>query len=311
MKKEDERIAKIFDDIFRFKKRKSTASVSVSGNDEESENLPAQLVRMISELQSYVIANEKNGKQLKRKNAELIQKVINLNNQLDAVNHELETLSYSVSHDLRAPLRAVDGFTKILEEDYVKSLDDEAKRILTVIQYNANKMSRLIENLLIFSRIGKKEINNSSIDMNFLVDCAIMEVNKAIKHNAKLKVGGMVSVVADYGMIQQVFINLISNAIKFSSNEKLPSVEISSAAKKNEVIFTIKDNGVGFNMKYADKLFGVFQRLHSEEEFEGTGMGLAIVRRIINKHAGRVWAESEIGKGAEFHFALPVISIEK
>ena len=225
--------------------------------------------------------------------------------QIKAVNKELEAFTYSVSHDLRAPLRAIDGYAQMMDEDYSKVLDEEGRRLLSVIQYNANKMGTLIDDLLDFSRLGKKEVQKTNLNMNELAKGAWIDLNKSVKHKAEVKIGKLPPAKGDYGLIHQVLVNLISNGIKYSSKTKRPLVEIKSEQKDGELIYSVKDNGAGFDMQYAHKLFGVFQRLHKTEEFEGTGVGLAIVQRIINKHSGKVWAEAEVGKGATFYFSLP------
>ena len=225
--------------------------------------------------------------------------------RLDAVNKELESFSYSVSHDLRAPLRAIDGYTKILEEDYGKIFDDEGKRLFGTVQENAKKMGNLIDDLLAFSRLGKKEIQKTYVDMNELAEEVLTDLNKSVKHNAQVKIRNLHPVYADYALLHQVFVNLISNAIKYSSKTENPVVEISSEKKDGTIVYLVKDNGTGFDMKYANKLFGVFQRLHRSKDFEGTGVGLAIVQRIINRHNGKIWAEAVLNKGAKFYFSLP------
>lgn len=224
--------------------------------------------------------------------------------KLLAVNKELEAFSYSVSHDLRAPLRAINGYAEILNEDYGTKLDDEGKRIIEIISDNATRMGILIDELLSFSRLGRKEIQMTEINMNKLVEEVMVELNKSMPHHAKIKIGKLHEAKADYGLLRQVMFNLISNAVKYSSKKKIPVVEISSEEKKNEIIFSVKDNGAGFDMQYADKLFGVFQRLHSQDEFEGTGVGLAIVQRIISRHKGRSWAEGKVNEGAVFYFSI-------
>lgn len=224
--------------------------------------------------------------------------------QLLAVNKELESFSYSVSHDLRAPLRAVSGYAQMMHEDYGSKLDDEGRRVLDAIKYNAAKMGTLIDDLLAFSRLGRKEVMKTEINMNELLEGVMIDMNKSVTHKARLKIGKLHSVKADYGLLHQVVYNLVSNALKYSSKKEKPVVEISSREEGQEIIFSVKDNGAGFDMKYANKLFGVFQRLHAQSEFEGTGVGLAIVQRIISKHGGRVWAQAEPGKGATFYFSL-------
>ncbi|MBI3233203.1 MAG: PAS domain S-box protein [Bacteroidetes bacterium] len=224
--------------------------------------------------------------------------------QLEAANKELEAFSYSVSHDLRAPLRAIDGYTKILEEDYEKVFDNEGRRLLSIVQKNAQKMGNLIDDLLAFSRLGKKEIQKTSINMNELVEEVLEDLNKSIKHNAIVTIHNLHPVHADYALFRQVFTNLISNGIKYSSKTEKPVVEISSEEAEGNIVYVVKDNGVGFDMNYVNKLFGVFQRLHRSEDFEGTGVGLAIVHRIVNRHGGKVWAEGALNEGAAFYFSV-------
>jgi PAS domain S-box-containing protein len=225
--------------------------------------------------------------------------------QLEEVNKELESFSYSVSHDLRAPLRAINGYAELLEDKYTKALDETGKNFLKTIRDNAKKMGQLIDDLLSFSKLGEKIIDKTDLDMNSLVREVLTDLNKIMNHNAQIKVDKLSPARGDQALIRQVFINLISNGIKYSSKKAKPIVEITSVMNENEVIYVVKDNGEGFDMAYAHKLFGVFQRLHSESEFEGTGVGLAIVHRIINKHGGKIWAEGEVGIGATFKFTLP------
>lgn len=241
----------------------------------------------------------------KKLNEELEKKVEERTEQLQEVNKELEAFTYSVSHDLRAPLRAVNGYAKMIEEDYSSVLNDEGKRLLSVVQHNARKMGILIDDLLAFSRLGKQDIQKTNLDMSELAEGALIELNKSIKHKAEVKIYKLHPTQGDYGLISQVMVNLISNAIKYSSRKEEPCVEICSEQKDNHIVYSVKDNGVGFDMKYAHKLFGVFQRLHRMEEFEGTGVGLAIVQRIVHKHGGRVWADAKINEGAVFYFSLP------
>lgn len=244
--------------------------------------------------------------EIRELNRKLERKVIAGTEQLIAANKELESFSYSVSHDLRAPLRAIDGYTRMIEEDYGKLLDEEGKRLLETVQSNAKRMGVLIDDLLAFSRLGKKDLLKTNVNMTVNASAALTEINKNVDHRAAVIVEDLLPVQADYAMISQVFINLISNAIKYSRKKDKPVIRLHSERVKNEIIYSISDNGAGFDMQYANKLFGVFQRLHSVEEFEGTGVGLAIVHRIITKHEGRVWAEGKSGEGATFYFALPV-----
>jgi PAS domain S-box-containing protein len=224
---------------------------------------------------------------------------------LNELNLELEAFSYSISHDLRAPLRAMNGYAQILEEDYASGINEEGRRLLKAIKYNSQKMGILIDELLTFSRLGRKEIKKSTVDMNELTEGVIRELNNENPNKAQIHFTELHPVVVDYGLIHQVMHNLLSNAIKYSSGKETPDVEISSRIEEKEVIYEVKDNGVGFNMKYADKLFGVFQRLHNSDEFEGVGVGLAIVKRVVIRHGGSVWAEGVLNKGATFGFSIP------
>jgi PAS domain S-box-containing protein len=225
--------------------------------------------------------------------------------QLEEANRELEAFSYSVSHDLRAPLRAINAYSNILEEDFHALLDEEGKRMLTAIKLNALKMGNLIDDLLEFAKLGNESLRKTSIDMNSLVHEVWFDLEKAMSHKAVIKTGKLDSIIADYPLLKQVLVNLISNAIKYSSKKENPIIVIGSQIENDHVIYTVQDNGEGFDMKYAGKLFGVFQRLHTNEQFEGTGVGLAIVHRIISKHGGTISAEGQVGKGATFSFTLP------
>jgi PAS domain S-box-containing protein len=225
--------------------------------------------------------------------------------QLEITNKELESFSYSVSHDLRAPLRALGGYSKIIEEDYSPVLDPEAKRLLGNIQANARKMGTLIDDLLAFSRLGRKEILRSQVDVHQMVENILSEFDRSSESPATIKVNPLPVAEADQALLQQVWMNLISNAIKYSRKKDKPEIEIGSMHSEIETIYYVKDNGSGFDMKYADKLFGVFQRLHKPNEFEGTGVGLAIVHRIITKHGGKIWADAKKNEGAAFYFTIP------
>ncbi|OFY72088.1 MAG: hypothetical protein A3G23_06915 [Bacteroidetes bacterium RIFCSPLOWO2_12_FULL_37_12] len=234
------------------------------------------------------------------------EKVENINQDLIVVNKELDAFTYSVSHDLRAPLRAVYGYAQILNEDYGTKLDTEGKRIIGTICKNAERMGVLIDELLAFSKLGRRELQKREIDMNVLTKGVLTELNKLMAHKAKINISKLHVVKADYSLIQQVMFNLISNAIKYSSMKEYSHIEIFSKEIKQDIVFSVKDNGAGFDMKYYDKLFGVFQRLHKQNEFEGIGVGLAIIQRIILKHGGKVWAEGKVGEGATFNFSLTI-----
>jgi light-regulated signal transduction histidine kinase (bacteriophytochrome) len=240
-------------------------------------------------------------------NEELEQKVLQRTNLLEAANKELEAFSYSVSHDLRAPLRSVHGFTKILMEDYEDKLDEEGRRICGIISSSANQMGELIDDLLSFSRIGRTSLNHSSIDMKKMTRVLFEGITSpSERKRIELRIGKLPNSFGDVKLLGQVWTNLISNAIKYTSKNEVAKITVGSTSSDKMITYSIKDNGVGFDMKYVHKLFGVFQRLHSEAEFEGNGVGLAIVQRIILKHGGQVWAEGEPGKGATFYFSLPV-----
>ena len=244
--------------------------------------------------------------QLRNYNKDLEQRVILRTEQLETANKELESFSYSVSHDLRAPLRAVHGYTKILLEDFSDTLDDEGRRICGIISGSATQMGELIDDLLSFSRIGRSELSASVIDMKKMTGVIFEGITSPTeRERIKLKIGKLQKTYGDVKLMGQVWTNLISNAIKYTSKNVVSEIQIGSSVSDNMVTYFIKDNGVGFDMQYSHKLFGVFQRLHSESEFEGNGVGLAIVQRIILKHGGKVWAEGEVGKGATFFFSLP------
>lgn len=222
-----------------------------------------------------------------------------------ALNNELEAFTYSVSHDLRAPLRSIRGFSEVMKEDYGDALDSEGNRKLDRIMINASRMGLLIDDLLDFSRLGRKEMIVSRIDMSLLVNEVIHDMTESQPSIRKsIIVKPLMEARGDAGMIKQVWINLISNAIKYSRNNTEQRIEIGCTSEHSQDVFHVRDNGIGFDMKYSDKLFNVFQRLHNSTEFEGTGVGLALVHRIITRHGGKIWAEAKPNKGATFLFTL-------
>jgi PAS domain S-box-containing protein len=232
--------------------------------------------------------------------------------QLESTNKELESFSYSVSHDLRAPLRAIDGFAEIIEEDYRDKLDDEGRRYLSVIRQNSRRMGALIDDLLEFSRLARQPVTNAEVNVESLVREVVQDVLTTERVDAKgdsappsIEIGPLPAALGDRGLLRQVWTNLISNAVKYSSKSKQPVISISGCQVDAENHYSVRDNGVGFDMDYAEKLFGVFQRLHRNDEFSGTGVGLAIVHRVVTRHGGRVWAEGRVNDGAVFTFALP------
>lgn len=230
------------------------------------------------------------------------------NDDVMKLNRELESFTYSVSHDLRAPLRSVNGYANVLLEDYGDQLSDDAKKTIGVIARNGQRMGELIDDLLDFSRLGRKDIVKTVISMEATVHQVIDEIKESRYYtsNASIDIKTLPDANADSSMIKQVWYNLISNAIKYSGKTPNPTIEIGSFIKGEDVCYYVKDNGVGFDMAYVNKLFNIFQRLHKQEEFEGTGVGLALIKRIIDRHEGHVWAESELGKGATFFFSLPI-----
>jgi signal transduction histidine kinase len=228
--------------------------------------------------------------------------------QLEKANKELEAFSYSVSHDLRAPLRAINGYAIILKEEYASKLDAEANRITDKIIRNAKMMGQLIDDLIAFSKMGGKEVMSQMVDMKKLVQTCFAELLPQLPENKyQVQINSMPPCNGDESLLKQVWLNLISNALKYSSKNEAPCIEIGWKEISSGPAYYIMDNGVGFDMQYADKLFGVFQRLHSEKDFEGTGVGLALVKRIINQHKGEVWAESSPGEGAAFFFSLSLV----
>jgi light-regulated signal transduction histidine kinase (bacteriophytochrome) len=218
----------------------------------------------------------------------------------------MESFSYSVSHDLRAPLRAIDGFTRILADEHGGGLDAEGLRVCGVIRQNTVKMGQLIDDLLMLSRLGRAEMRRVEVDVGAMVRSVFegSEVPER-RQRVELRVGDLPPCLADPSLIRQVWANLLGNAVKFSSKRDRPVIEVSGEVVAGENVYAVKDNGAGFDARYGHKLFGVFERLHSSREFEGTGVGLALVRQVIRRHGGRVWAEGEIDRGATFHFALP------
>jgi two-component system sensor kinase len=225
---------------------------------------------------------------------------------LKEANKELEAFSYSVSHDLRAPLRAIDGFSRILLEEYTDKLDDDGKRVLDVIRNNSQNMGRLIDDLLAFSRLSRKQLEASGVDMHSLASEVFTQLEPGLgDQKIQFNLSPLPPVEGDPALIRQVFVNLISNAAKYSRPRPQSIIDVNGYYENGDCVYYVKDNGVGFDMTYAKKLFGVFQRLHSVEEFEGTGVGLAIVQRIVHRHGGQVWARAKLNEGATFFFSLP------
>jgi signal transduction histidine kinase len=226
--------------------------------------------------------------------------------ELEVLNDELESFSYSVSHDLRSPLRAVLAYTSALVEDYGELLDDEGRRLLGIVHTEAARMADLIDDLLAFSQLGRQHIVSVPIDMESLVrEVVAAQTQLNGSSSAVIDIGTLPGVRGDRALLRQVWTNLISNALKYSSKKDHPQLRIWAVNDEGRVIYNVQDDGVGFDMAYADKLFGVFQRLHRSEEFAGTGVGLAIAQRVVERHGGTIWADAKLGEGATFSFALP------
>ena len=246
--------------------------------------------------------------QVSRSHHHLEAQVAQRTKALEGTNAELESFSYSVSHDLRAPLRAIHGFARILLEDHHAKLDPEAQRLLGVIDQNTRRMGQLIDDLLAFSRLGRTDLTTGPVDMKELTQLVADEVQRVESNrngSLEIRIDPLPPARGDRGLVRQVISNLLLNAAKFTRGRPSARIEVGSKPNGDHTVYYVKDNGAGFDARYADKLFGVFQRLHSAEEFDGTGVGLAIVKRIVQRHGGRVWAEGAVNQGATFYFTLP------
>ncbi len=284
---------------------------ALEAKDEEKNEIAVKLAKAVKELSFQIDEKEKKTHELLKVNEELAYQIREKEKrtvELEEVNKELESFSYSVSHDLRAPLRAISGFSVVLAEDYIGQLDKEARVLFSEITRNAKKMGELIDNLLEFSRLSRQDIYRDTIDMNAIVRNIVAELrNLEPKRNIELCIQELPKIDGDKNMLKQLFFNLVSNAFKYTGKKETAIIEIGSYCRDQEQVFYVKDNGAGFDPSYSNKLFGVFQRLHSSMEFDGTGVGLAIVQKIANKHSGKVWAEGKVGQGACFYVSLPVI----
>ncbi|MGB1031030.1 MAG: sensor histidine kinase, partial [Flavobacteriales bacterium] len=246
--------------------------------------------------------------ELQKANDNLELNVKERTSELNEAIKDLESFSYSISHDLKAPLRTVNNFSDVLMEDFLDDLDPKAQRYLSNVQKGAQTMSNLIEALLRFSRTGTKKLDVSILDIKLLVSDVFEELNVQVPDRTiKVEYSGDPQCQGDYDLIRQVFTNFIWNAIKFTAGEEITRIEIKAKPVGSLIEFSVEDNGVGFDMEYADKIFGVFQRLHAADEFQGTGVGLAIVQRIVSRHGGKVTAYGEVDKGAKFTFTLPAV----
>ena len=249
---------------------------------------------------------------LRRLHEDLEDHIAERTSELTRTIAELEAFSYSISHDLRAPLRAINGFAAILREEHAERLSSDGDELLMKIETNASKMAQLIDGLLDFSRLARAESLSTEVDMGALARAVAAELaGEPDTRKVDIAVGTLPPVVGDEAMLRQVWANLISNAIKFSAPHAAPRIEIGGESRDAERVYHVRDNGVGFDMTYAEKLFGVFNRLHRADEFPGVGVGLALTRRIVTRHGGRIWAESRDGEGAVFHFALPASPVKR
>jgi signal transduction histidine kinase len=281
------------------------ARIPISSDDELGQ-LQHGINSMTAKVGALLNQHRRNEEEMRRLNGQLEQRVAQRTVQLEAANKELEEFSYSMSHSMRSPLLALDGFTKLLLEEHGPSLNDEGKRMLKVLRDNAQRIGRLIDDILHFLSIGRQSMEFSSIDIAKLASETLSELqaNTPVRR-LQLIIGALPPALGDRDMIREVLRNLLSNAIKFSPADTEAVIEISGVVKENENVYSVTDRGIGFDMRYADKLFRVFERVHSTGQFEGSGIGLALVKRIVTRHGGRVWAEGKMGEGATFHFALP------
>jgi len=262
---------------------------------------------VVALLTQRVAERKREQEQLRRANETLEQRVLARTAELDATNKELEAFSYSVAHDLRAPLRHMDGFIRLLKKHAWSSLDEKNRRYLGIISDSARQMGLLIDDLLAFSRVGRTELQLQPVNLQQLVQDAMQELREETQdRNIDWKIGELPEVMVDRSMMRLVMINLLANAVKFTGKRERAEIEVGASPDDADgIVVFVRDNGVGFDMEFANKLFGVFQRLHPAEEYEGTGIGLANVQRIVHRHKGRTWAKGEVDQGATFYFSLP------
>lgn len=270
----------------------------------------AELGHVLEDLHAQILARTQAEEEVRRLNADLGRRVKQRTSELEEINRELEAFTYSVSHDLRAPLRHVDGFSRMLLENYESELPEGARHYLNRIHSAAKLMSELVEDLLQLSRVGRQTTRRELQPLRALVDEARKEIEPECSgRDIHWEIGPLPTLEIDPGLFRLVFTNLFANAVKFTRHRQVATIEVGSFSGDGMCVIFVRDNGAGFDPRHADKLFGVFQRLHRQDEFEGTGIGLATVQRVVQKHGGRVWAESEVDKGACFYLSLPTGSV--
>lgn len=283
------------------------AALAQSGKSEDSPHIVASASQFLSECLAPFEMSFRGYREANQRLHELAESRAILLNNLELKNRELESFSYSVSHDLRAPLRTIDGFSRILIDDYSKTLEPEALRLLKLVCDKAAFMSQLIDGLLEFSRLSRTSMRFQLVDMTSLAESAFRELMAGCpQRKVQIDIEPLPSVQGDSFLLRQAVSNLLSNAIKYTRTKDVGRIEVRGWTEEASHIFSFKDNGVGFDMAYKNKLFGIFQRLHRAADFEGTGVGLSIVQRVIERHEGKVWAEGKVGEGATFYFSLPV-----
>lgn len=290
----------------KYSEEKIEMELSIGGEKHQVSAGPQQIMNLFISI--YENAVLKNSELISAQNqlSILNERMEEKTRELEEANKDLEGFAYSVSHDLRTPLRAIDGFSQQVLKRYEDKLDDEGKRYLNLVRDNTLKMGQLIDDILAFSRMGRLGMSMAEVNMEGLAREVFDELMRTVNgRDLAVEIKPLPPAHGDHAILRQVWVNLLGNAIKFTSHNPAASIRVGSYTEGKENVYFVKDNGAGFDMQYAEKLFGVFQRLHGIDEFEGTGIGLAIVKRIITRHGGRVWAEGKVNKGATFYFALP------